>query len=67
MRMSHEGERVTGARIRERPDRALPHWLNPLVGLRENDLGSWGSGRSALIFLWSCSVARMINQPVRGL
>ena len=32
MRMSHEGERATGDRIQYQPDRALPHWLNPLLG-----------------------------------
>jgi len=30
MRMSPEGERATGSRIQDQPDRALPHWLNPL-------------------------------------
>jgi hypothetical protein len=30
-RMSHEGERVNGARTGENRDRAPPHWLNPLV------------------------------------
>jgi hypothetical protein len=30
--MSHEGERVTDVPIQEEPDRAPPHWLNPLVG-----------------------------------
>ena len=29
--MSHEGERATGGRIQCKPDRAPPHWLNPLV------------------------------------
>ena len=32
LRMSHEGERATDARMRRQPDRAPPHWLNPLVG-----------------------------------
>jgi hypothetical protein len=32
MRMSHEGERATADRIQDQPDRAPPHWLNPLVG-----------------------------------
>ena len=27
--MSHEEERVNGARIRNMPERAPPHWLNP--------------------------------------
>ena len=30
LRMSHEGERATDARMQDEPDRALPHWLNPL-------------------------------------
>ena len=30
--MSHEEERVNGARIRREPEHAPPHWLNPLVG-----------------------------------
>jgi hypothetical protein len=30
MRMSHEGERPTDARIQDRAERAPPHWLNPL-------------------------------------
>ena len=30
MRMSHEGERTTDSRIQDQPDRAPPHWLNPL-------------------------------------
>ena len=28
--MSHEGERATGYRIEDQPERAPPHWLNPL-------------------------------------
>jgi hypothetical protein len=28
--MSHEGERPTDARIQDQPERAPPHWLNPL-------------------------------------
>jgi hypothetical protein len=36
-RMSHEEERVNGARIRNKPKRAPPHWLNPLVGLHFAD------------------------------
>ena len=32
LRMSHEGERATGDRIEDQPERAPPHWLNPLVG-----------------------------------
>jgi hypothetical protein len=31
MRMSHEEEPVNGTRNRNKPDRAPPHWLNPLV------------------------------------
>src|ERR1035437_5648869 len=31
-RMSHEEERVNGARMRYQPQRAPRHWLNPLVG-----------------------------------
>ncbi len=32
MRLSHEEERATDARIQDQPDRAPPHWLQPLVG-----------------------------------
>src|ERR1039458_8190354 len=32
LRMSHEGERAPGVRVMDEPDRAPPHWLNPLVG-----------------------------------
>ena len=32
-RTSHEGERATVSRIQDQPDRAPPHWLNPLVEL----------------------------------
>ena len=32
MRMSHEEERVNGAGMQQKPERAPPHWLNPLVG-----------------------------------
>ena len=31
-RMSHEEERVKGVRMRNKRERAPPHWLNPLVG-----------------------------------
>ena len=31
-RMSHEEERVNRARTWEKPERAPPHWLDPLVG-----------------------------------
>ena len=31
-RMSQEKERVNGTRTGNKPDRAPPHWLNPLVG-----------------------------------
>jgi hypothetical protein len=30
--MSHEEERVNGARMQNMLERAPPHWLNPLVG-----------------------------------
>ena len=30
LRMSHEGERSTDARTQDQPERAPPHWLNPL-------------------------------------
>ena len=30
-RMSHDEERVNGAQFRVKRDRALRHWLNPLV------------------------------------
>jgi hypothetical protein len=33
LRMSHEGERVNGARMRNKSERAPPHWLNPLGSL----------------------------------
>jgi hypothetical protein len=29
--MSHEEERANGAPMRNKPERAPPHWLNPLV------------------------------------
>ena len=29
--MSHEEERDRSARMRSKPERAPPHWLNPLV------------------------------------
>ena len=28
--MSHEGQRARDARIQDKADRAVPHWLNPL-------------------------------------
>jgi hypothetical protein len=31
MRVSHEEERGNGSRDASTPERALPHWLNPLV------------------------------------
>jgi hypothetical protein len=36
LRMSHEGERARGARTRNQPERAPPHWLNPLVRRRQH-------------------------------
>ena len=30
--MSHEGERPTGDGIQSQPERAPPHWLDPLLG-----------------------------------
>src|ERR1017187_2320998 len=34
LRMSHEGERVTCARIQDQADRAPSHWLNPLYSAK---------------------------------
>jgi len=32
--MSHEEERVNGSQMRNKAERAPPHWLDPLVKLR---------------------------------
>jgi hypothetical protein len=42
--MSHEGERATDAGIQDEPERALPPWLNPLVGLPGgHSVNAWGA------------------------
>jgi hypothetical protein len=37
-RMSHEEERVNGVRMRNKPERAPPHWLNPLCWISGSGL-----------------------------
>jgi len=67
--MSHEEERVNRARTSEKPERAPPHWLDPLVELSRCAASAF-QHRSAYAILSQMAEApiskSVVKQPLSG-
>src|SRR5664279_799426 len=71
-RMSHEEERVNHGRFRDESDRALRHWVNPLLGavMRGSSMNHGSTVTSSAVTSkagWSCMKTSALTPPLNVL